>query len=141
MIALDYTVFAQIVFFLVFCFVLSRVLFRPFLGVLEERKRHTEGVRSESASILEEAERLKSQYEEALANAHEEGLHLKEAVQQAAMEAREELLSLARADAAHNIQSAREEIQRQIKKEREVAAKEARELSQAVTEKILGRKI
>lgn len=63
MIALDYTVIVQIVSFLFFWFLLTKLLFRPFLGLLEERERRTEGVRAETASLVNEGERLRAEYE------------------------------------------------------------------------------
>jgi len=51
MISLDLSVVYQIVLFLVLWFVLSKVLFRPYLKLLEEREGKTAGARQDSAEL------------------------------------------------------------------------------------------
>src|SRR3972149_5117614 len=67
MISLDISVVYQIVFFLVLWFVLSKVLFRPYLKLLEEREGKTAGAIHDTADLEREGARLKAQYEERIA--------------------------------------------------------------------------
>jgi len=64
MISLDLSVVYQIVLFLVLCFVLSKVLFRPYLKLLEEREGKTAGARQDTDKLEREGARLKTLYEE-----------------------------------------------------------------------------
>ncbi len=141
MIALDYTVLIQIVAFLVFWFLLTKLLFRPFIGLLEERERRTEGAKAEAASLKEEGERLLKEYEQAIARAKEEGRVAKEGILQEARRVRERLLGLAREEAARMVEAAREEIRRELERGRELAGREAEAIARQMAEKILGRRI
>jgi len=141
MIALDYSVVIQIVAFLLLWFVLAKLVFKPFLALLEERERRTEGVKGEAASLMEELERLKQEYEGRSARAREEGSALKETIVREAEEARHRVLTQARGEAHRAIEMVRGEIRGMMQREREIAAREAGAIAQQMAEKILGRKI
>ena len=141
MIALDYTVLVQIVSFLVLWFLLTRLLFRPFVALLEEREKRTDGVKGEAASLAGEGERLRTEYESAIARAKDEGAAAKEGILQQARQARERLLSQARAEAADRLAAIRQEIQGEMQKARSLAAQEAEGIARQMAEKILGRRI
>ncbi len=141
MIALDYTVIIQVVAFLVFWFLLTKLLFKPFVGLLEERERRTEGVKAEAAALNEEGERLLKEYEYAIAKARDEGRAAKEKIVQEGRQARERLLGQAREDASRALEAVRAEIGKELKRGREIAAREAEALAQQMAEKIIGRKI
>lgn len=141
MIALDYIILVQIVAFLVFWFVLTRLLFRPSLALLNERERRTEGVKAETASLMEECERLRKEYEHAIAEAKEEGRAAKERITQEARQTRERLLSQAREEAARALEAVRVEIQKELQTGRELVTREAGVLAKQIAERILGREI
>ncbi len=141
MIALDYTVIVQAVAFLVFWFLLTRLLFKPFVGLLEERERRTEGVKAEAAALREEGERLLKEYEYAIAKARDEGRAAKEKIVQEGRQARERLLTQAREEAARMLEAVREEIEKELQKGQEIAAREAQAIAQQMAEKIIGRKV
>lgn len=141
MIALDYTILVQIVFFLVFWFLLTKLFFKPFVGLVEERERRTAGVKAEAAALEEEGERLSKEYEYAVAKARDEGRAVKEAIVQEARQTRERLLTQAREEASRTLAAVRQEIQRELQRGRELAAREAEAIARQMAEKILGRKI
>lgn len=141
MIALDYTVLVQIIAFLVLWFLLGRLLFRPFLGLVEERERRTEGTKAEAATLSAEGEQLRSEYERAIENAEEEGRKLREALLERGREAQERLLAEAREESARLLQTVRDELQRAMQREREVAAREAEGIARQIAEKVLGRRV
>jgi len=141
MIALDYTVIVQILSFLLLWLVLARLLFKPFVGLLEERERRTEGVKAETSTLQSEAERLRGEYEAAIARARDEGRALREAVLQEAHETRERLLAQARESATKTLEGVREEIRREMERERAIVAGEAQAIGQQMAEKILGRRV
>jgi F-type H+-transporting ATPase subunit b len=141
MITLDYTVLVQIVFFLALWFVLAKLLFKPFIALLEEREKRTEGLKATAASLTAEAERLRADYESAIRKANEDGVAVKEIILQEARRTRERLLAEARAQAADRLAAAREEIQKQLRRGREEAVQEAAAIARQMAEKILGRNI
>lgn len=141
MIHIDPTVVIQIICFLVLWFVLNKLLFRPYLRLLEERESRTEGVRRETADLEGEGQRLRAEYEERIARAREIGSAGKERILDQGREQRERLLRLAREEAANMLERVRHEVRGQLQKEREIAATEATAIAQAMANKILGRRV
>lgn len=141
MVALDYTVLVQIVSFLLLWFLLARLLFRPFLGLHEERERRTEGVKAETASLTEEGERLRLEYANGILKARDEGKALKEAILGEAREAGERLMAQAKEEAARLLRAVREEIRNEVDKGLRLASQEAQVIGQQMAEKLLGRRI
>lgn len=141
MIAFDYTVLIQIVAFLVFWFLLTKLLFKPFIDLLEQREHKTEGTKSEAAALKEEGERLSKEYEQAIARVVEGGRAAKEKIVEEGRQAREMLLSQVRDEAARKVGAARAEIRKELEKGRALAGREAEAIARQMAEKILGRGI
>jgi len=141
MITIDYSIFIQIALFLLIWFFLARFVFTPFQRLLGEREQRTEGMKAEAETLLKETERLRMEYEGKIKKAKEEGNSLKEAIRQEALQAREELLTHAQEDAARFLATARQQIQEEMQKDRELAVQEAGVIAQEMTEKILARKV
>ncbi len=141
MISLDHTIILQIVLFLLLWIILTKVLFRPYLALLEERERKTEGAEDESAVLQHEGERLRAQYEDGIAKAQVAGTAAKEAILLDARRQRESLLNRAREEALSALEQVRLDIRNELTREREIAASEARVIAQEMVGKILGRRI
>ena len=141
MIHIDPTGVIQIILFLVLWFVLNRLLFRPYLRLLEERENKTEGVRRETAALEGEGQRLRAEYEERIARAQEIGSASKERSLDQGREQRERLVSRAREEAANMLERVRHEVRSQLQKEREIAAREGAAIAQEMASKVLGRRL
>ncbi len=141
MITIDYSIFIQIALFLLIWFFLARFVFTPFQRLLGEREQRTAGMKAEAETLLKETERLRMEYEGRITKAKEEGNSIKEAIRQEALRAREELLTHAQEDAAQFLVTARQQIQEEMQKDRELAVQEAEVIAQEMTEKILARKV
>jgi F-type H+-transporting ATPase subunit b len=141
MISLDYSVVYQIILFLVLWVVLSKILFQPYLRLLEEREHKTTGAQHDSLDLEHEGARLRAQYEEKIAQAQAAGYATKETILQQARRERERVLTQAREEAMKLLQGVRLEVESQMQKERQFAATEAGILAQEMVNKILGRKV
>jgi F-type H+-transporting ATPase subunit b len=141
MISLDYSVVYQIVLFLIVWLILSKVLFRPYLGLLEERDRRTIGTQHDSTDLEHEGARLRAQYEEKIAQAQADGYAAKEATLQEARQQRERVVNQAREEAMGMLEGVRREVESQIQKERQFAAAEVRAIAQEMASKVLGRNV
>jgi F-type H+-transporting ATPase subunit b len=141
MIYLDYTVVYQMIIFLIVWVILTRVLFRPYLKLIEERERRTAGTEHESADLAREGERLKAQYEERVTQAQAAALAAKEAILDEARQQRDQLISRAREEAASILEQVRQEIDRQVEKEKQLASAEVAVIAQNLAGKVLGRNV
>jgi F-type H+-transporting ATPase subunit b len=139
MISLDYSVFYQIALFLVLLIVLNKVLFRPYLILLEERERKT--AQDDSSELEHEATRLRALYEDKIAQAQAAGYAAKETILQEARRQREAVLNQARQEAMSLLESVRRELASQMQKERQLAVTEVRTIAQEMASKILGRNV
>jgi F-type H+-transporting ATPase subunit b len=141
MISLDYSVIYQVILFFLLWIVLSKILFRPFLDLLEERERRTIGVQHDATDLEREGAQLRAQYEDKIAQAQAAGYAAKEAVLQEGRQQRERLLTQAREEAASMLEAARREVESQMEKERQLSATEAGVVAQQMVHKILGREV
>jgi F-type H+-transporting ATPase subunit b len=141
MISIDISVVYQMVIFLVVWLILSKVLFRPYLNLLDERERRTTGARHDSSDLEHEGARLKAEYEEKLAQARAAGTAVKDTIVQEGRQEREKLLQDAREEAAHTLETARHEVQTQLARERELLVAEVGYVAHDMVSKILGRRV
>jgi F-type H+-transporting ATPase subunit b len=141
MIAIDYSIFVQILSFLILWFLLSKLLFKPYLDLLEAREKSTDGVKAETASLLKEGERLRAEHENAIARAREAGELAKKALQSEALQIRDRILAQARQEAAAVVQAAHVEIERELQTGYQFAVQEAERIARQIAEKILGRSV
>jgi len=141
MISLDYSVVYQIVIFLLLWIILSKLLFRPYLNLLDQRERRTTGAQHDSTDLQHEGARLRAQYEEKIAQAQAAGYAAKEAILQEARQQREKVLTQVREDTMRILEEVRRELASQVQRERQVVADEVRTIAQEMASKILGRNV
>jgi F-type H+-transporting ATPase subunit b len=141
MINLDESIIYQVILFLILWLVLSKVLFQPYLRLLEEREAKTTGAQHDSAELEHEGAKLKARYEEKIAAAQATGYAAKEAIVQDARQQREKILGAAREEAAGILDRLRQEVAAAVAKEKEVATAEVSVLASDMAGKVLGRKV
>jgi len=141
MISLDYSVVYQIVIFLLLWIILSKLLFRPYLNLLDQRERRTTGAQHDSTDLEHEGARLRAQYEEKIAQAQGAGYAAKDAMLQEARQQREKVLTQVREDTMRMLEEVRRELASQVQRERQVVADEVRTIAQEMANKILGRNV
>jgi F-type H+-transporting ATPase subunit b len=141
MISLDYSVIYQAILFLVLWIILNKILFRPYLNLLEQRERQTIGTQHDSTDLEHEGARLRAQYEEQIAQAQAAGYAAKEAILHEGRHQREKLLSQAREAAMSMLEGVRREVNSQMERERQLAGAEVRTVAHEMANKILGRQV
>ena len=141
MISLDISILYQIVIFVVLWLLLSKVLFRPYLSLLDERERKTIGTRHDTGQLEHEGARLRAEYEEKITQARRAGIAAKDAIIRDGQQEREGLLQQAREEAARTLESMRRDVQGQLERERELAALEVVGVAQDMVNKVLGRRV
>lgn len=141
MISLDLSILYQIILFVALWLILNKILFQPYLQLLEERERRTIGAEHDSADLEHEGARLRAQYEEKIAQAQTAAYAAKDTILQEARQQREKILGQARAAAASKLEQARREISLALEKEKALAAAEAAAVAGEMVSKVLGRKV
>jgi F-type H+-transporting ATPase subunit b len=141
MISLDFSVFYQVVLFVVLWLILSKILFRPYLQLLEQREYRTSGARHETEALESEGQRLRAEYEAKMAEVETAGETAKNAIVEEARKQRELIVNEAREHAARELEQVRREIDSQLQEERKRATAETATMAQDMAAKLLGRSI
>jgi F-type H+-transporting ATPase subunit b len=141
MISLDISVAYQVILFVVLLLILNKVLFQPYLQLLEERERKTTGAQHDSADLELEGAQLRAQYDEKIAQAQAAAYAAREAILQDGRQQRERILSQAREEATRTLESVRREVAAAMEREKRLAATEAVAVAAEMVSKVLGRRV
>lgn len=141
MIHLDYSIVYQIILFLVLWVILDKVLFQPYLHLLDDRERKTTGAQHDSSDLEHEGARLKAQYDEKIAAAQSAGYAAKDLIVQAGRQQREKILGQAREDASAMLERVRHEVATAMEQEKRLAVAEVATVANDMVSKVLGRRV
>jgi F-type H+-transporting ATPase subunit b len=133
------TLFFQIINFLVLIWILNKLLFRPFLDLVERRKEETEGTRKKAADIMDHAEYLKGSYNANIAEATSAAAAMNEVQRKQGRGESERILDEARTGSSGYLTSSRRELQAGLDEVRKQIAGLSADLAGEMARKILGR--
>lgn len=135
----DFTFVIQLGTFLVLLGVLSRLLFAPFLEVLQERADRTSGDIEKAAASREEVESLSARVDAELAKARAAANAEVDAVRAATREEAARLFQSAHDEAATRLAELRGQVQTATAEARVALANDARSLADAMVSAVLGK--
>lgn len=133
------TVIIQIVTFLILMFILNRVLFRPMLALLEERKQRTEGRRAQADQAQTDAKTMWEDYQAKLAAARSEAEAVRVELVKEGEAERQRITDAAMKEAEKTVSDLKAQVQQQGAAAKGALATEVDALSKMMAEKILGR--
>lgn len=99
--------------FLVLLFILKKLLYKPMLQMLDERKKGIEDAINNAETAKIEAEKLRKDYETRLAEARQEAQDIIAKATKLGEEMKQEIVTSAQSEATKAIQRAQEEIARE----------------------------
>ena len=141
LIDIDHTVWIQLVLFFVVAFVSSRLLFRPYLKMRDERNAGIEGAREEAARLSAEADARLSRYGEQLEQARGRAQEERRKMRSEAAERQRQVTDRARADAGNTLDEAKGRIRQETDAARGKLMPQAQQLASEIAETLLGRKV
>ena len=130
-----------LILFLIFVFVLNRILFRPISRVLDERQTLTEGSANEARAARRRYEARLAEYEATIRQARAESYRRSEQDRAVALDERRHLIEEAKLQAHDQIASAKTEIERQVAQARTALESEARQIAERISRTVLGRTV
>jgi F-type H+-transporting ATPase subunit b len=130
-----------LVLFIIFVFVLNRILFRPIGRVLDERQTRTEGAANEARAASRRYEAKLAEYETTIRQARADGYKRSEQERAAALEQRQKLIEAAKQNTNEQITHARSEIAQQVAGARATLELEARQIAERISRTVLGRTV
>jgi F-type H+-transporting ATPase subunit b len=141
MIDIDWTLFAQILNFLVLVFLLNVVLFRPIRKILLARLARLAGLEGDIDGLADSRQGLLGEVDEQLTAARREGLGLREKLRQEGSQAETSLLEQVKKEVDAQWTKVEAKIKKDVGKAREALKAQAEDFAQALATKILGRKL
>ena len=137
MISIDWTFLASGLVFLFTLWALNRLLFRPLLAVLDERRSLTSERKEKARETDEYYESLFEKYSARIKQEKQAGYQLAESLRQEALEERQVKTAAARDQAAELLEEARKEVRQEMEQGKQRLQQEAREIAGLITDRIL----
>ena len=141
LIDIDHTVWIQLVLFLIVALIGSRLLFRPYLRMRDERSAGIEGARDEAARLSAEADARLAHYEREIASARAKAQDERRTMRTDAAARQREATETARAQAASAFENARLRVERETNVARQQLMPRAAQTAEEIAGKLLGRKV
>ena len=134
---LDRSLIIQVVNFLVLLLILWRLLYRPLLATMEERREAIRKSLDEAQAARAEAARQQEENTARLRQALVEAAAIRERALKEAREEQRRLVDAARGEAQRLVDSAKAQTEADIRRAREELRREVAELATAVAEKLI----
>jgi F0F1-type ATP synthase membrane subunit b/b' len=141
LIDIDWTVVLQLGLFLVVAFVSSRLLFRPYLKMRDDRSAGIEGARDEATRLSAEADARLTRYQSQLEAARVRAQDERRKMRSEAAERQRQVTDRARADAGGALDEAKARIREETEAARAKLLPQAQQLAGEIAETLLGRKV
>jgi F-type H+-transporting ATPase subunit b len=138
---IDRTMLVQSGIFIMLILVLSPLLFKPVLRLLEERERRTEGARAEARNMQDRAENLLQRYQAKLEDVRRVAAEERERLRSESLRLESTILDDARAATAKFVQEGRVQIEREVGKIRHEMAAHSQAIAREIGSKVLGREV
>jgi F-type H+-transporting ATPase subunit b len=139
MIELNFTLIIQLVIVLSLMGILTQMVFKPFINVLQERKNRIEGTEQKAKDLQQQADELIERYREAITAAQAQGASIRDEIRKTSMMEEMAILEKAMGEANRLIQEVKGRITEESRTARVDLRLLAQNLSREITEKILGR--
>ena len=140
LISINETLIVQVVGFLVFLFVINRIMFRPLRNVMSDRDIHIERVKRDIAEAQKDVESFTSQIQEQESTIKNEAFELKERLEAKGNQEAQDIFASVKREITESRKKIQQDIDARISKERQSLQKEAEVLSQDILAKILDRR-
>jgi F-type H+-transporting ATPase subunit b len=140
LISINETMIVQVVGFLVFLFVINRIMFRPLRNVISDRDIHIERVKRDITQAQKEAASITSQIQQQDAATRQEALALRDDLEAAGSQQAKEIFESVKKKIAADRKKVQQEIEVRIAEERKAVKKESEDLALNIIEKIIGRR-
>ena len=139
MIKINITALFQLASFLFLLFVLKRLLFKPILDILDERKRTLETRARTTREYRAQTREKLEKYQREIAVARRQACHIQEETEREALALRATMLSERRAEAAAALARVKAQLEREIEGQSSAVRSQVEPLRDLVVQKVMGR--
>jgi F-type H+-transporting ATPase subunit b len=137
----DYTLFIQMVTFLVLVYILNLLLYKPILNIIDRRKKQLEELENEIKLFNESVDKKAFEYEEKLKQAKSNASELKKEIIQEGNGQAKIIVDAIRAEIPLMTQEFQQKMDKEMQAARQILDNQSQGLSLEIAEKVLGRNI
>jgi len=137
LVSLDKSLIIQMVNFLLLLFILTKLLYKPFVAKMEERSQAIKKSLEEAQAARAEAQRQREEHASKIQAAHAEAQAIRASALTEAAEEQRRLVEAARVEAARLVESARADLAADLRRARQDLRQEVADLSITVAEKLI----
>ncbi len=141
LITINETLVIQIISFLIFLFIITRVMIRPLNSVMEERDTYMEGIRQDISAGRDKITELTTRLDERESAVRKESFVLKKQLEEAGSKEAVEINAAASKEISGLKKQAQAEIDTQIAEAQKYVREESEALATTIIEKILDRRL
>ena len=140
LLSINETLIVQLLSFLIFLFIINRVMFRPLRSTMDEREDYLKKINNEIVDAKDELETIARRIEAHESAVKLEAFGLKDKLEESGNREAAEIIASAREEIAGLKQNAASQIDLQISDARDHLKRESEALSMNIMEKILDRR-
>ncbi len=141
LISINGTLIAQVVSFLIFLFIINRIMIRPLQNAMAERDNHIEKMKQDIVDADKDVENISMQLEERKSAVIAESFGITKELDQSGSKKADEIFVYARSEVAALKEKATKEVDAQLAEATKHLKKESEALAINVMEKILDRRL
>lgn len=141
MIEFDWTIVLQVINFLVLMFVLTAVIYKPLLKMLDERRAKIENDIEEAEKLRAEAKEENDNYKKVMANVQRDAQELKNQIRETANKEAKLIVAQAKYESQRILDKANKEISHQVSQAKKELTKDITDLSVNLSSMLLTRDI
>lgn len=141
LISINETLVVQLVSFLIFLYIINRIMFKPLTSVIDERNEHIEGMRMEIVKAEDELDKVKEMLRSNEKAVKNEAFSIKGELEAAGDQRATDIFNEAKGQIEDMRQKAQAEVDAQLAEARKSMEKESEILVVQIMEKVLERRL
>ncbi len=141
LISINETLLVQLLSFLIFLFIINRIMFRPLQNVRSERANYMDTIKMDTRDAAKELETLTNQLKVKESTVRTQALGLKQEIEESGSMQAAEIFASAREQIETLKETAEAEVEAQISEARKHLQKESETLAVNIMEKLLERRL
>jgi F-type H+-transporting ATPase subunit b len=141
LITINGTLFHQLIAFLIFLFIINRIMFRPLREVMGEREDFIDKIRMDTVDHTNELERLTGEMQKRESEVREKASEIRQQLEEGGKQAATDILRSTRQEIDSTRKNAENKVNAQILEAKTHFQKEAESLAVDIMEKLLNRRL
>jgi len=141
LISINETMVVQLISFLIFVFIINRVMFRPLQETMNERDRFMDGIHQDIAAAQQRLDDVMKELKDRESGAQQEAMEVKNEIDVAAEKAAATVLAAAREEVTVLSQRTEVDVNAMLAAAAKNMETEARQLTVFIMEKVLDRRV